>query len=69
MIAIEELILFMKKGWVAMDEDGDWNWYDHTPFKINIGWVSSEHGIHAYSLRCFDIKPVEDWKTSLRKVG
>ena len=31
MINIKELIPFMKDGWVAMDESGDWNWYKDKP--------------------------------------
>lgn len=30
-IEIEELIPLLKGGYVAMDKDGDWNWFSDTP--------------------------------------
>ena len=27
MINIQDLIPFMKEGWVAMDKNGDWYWF------------------------------------------
>lgn len=27
MINIQDIIPFMKKGWVAMDKNGEWGWY------------------------------------------
>ena len=68
MINIEELIPFMKKGWVAMDENGLWYWYEAEPKRGFGYWHNSEEGC-AWDLEPFDIAPVEDWETSLRKVG
>lgn len=32
MINIQDIIPFMKKGWVAMDKSGQWWWYNEKPF-------------------------------------
>ena len=56
MINIQDIIPFMKKGWVAMDEDGEWNWW------VSTGYVCClSHGL--------DIAPADDWTKSLIKVG
>ena len=69
MINIQDLIPFMRKGWVAMDECCEWIWYSHKPairkrrkiFTIGIGTM--------FPLNCFDIAPADDWTKSLIKVG
>lgn len=66
MINIEELIPFMKKGWVAMDKNGSWIWCSKKPTKSGCCWFCSPWGIClSYS---FDIAPAENWEKSLRKV-
>lgn len=59
---------YMRKGWVAMDKDGDYWWYDKKPtLGIKNGiWVYKSE---ARNLKAFDIKPVKDWTKSLIKVG
>ena len=70
MINIEELIPFMKKGWVAMDENGVWTWFDKEPYipKDLFIWAANSPDFRELS-KCFDIAPAEDWEKSLRKVG
>ena len=59
----------MNKGWVAMDEDGEWNWWVQKPqMKYeSYWWVTTRE-------QCclsdgFDIAPVDDWTKSLIEVG
>lgn len=73
MIKIEDLIPFLKKGWVAMDSSNIWFWTDKKPWtntqdkKENRGyWYANT--INAYTLEAFDIAPAEDWTQSLIKI-
>lgn len=68
MINIEELIPFMKKGWVAMDMNRKWFWYNKEPMATLECWLGNKAD-ELCCLGAFDIAPVEDWKKSLRKVG
>lgn len=69
-IDIKQLIPFMKDGYVAMDKCGMWVWYKYKPE------LSKERGLFVVTqftgdvdgLRCFNIKPAEDWTKSLIKV-
>lgn len=57
----------MNEGWVAMDKDESWYWYMYKP-KIEDDNYNPLNLCYS-SLESFDIIPVDDWKTSLRKVG
>ena len=37
MINIQDIIPFMKDGWVAMDSDNEWYWYEDKPFCVSCG--------------------------------
>lgn len=70
MINIQDIIPFMKKGWVAMDSNGIWLWYDRKPTKDSLdrmGWIENEKSDwHGFSeLEAFDIAPADDWTKSL----
>lgn len=65
-IDIKELIPFMKKGWVAMNPNGIWVWFDNIPHKTLSMWMST--GYEIYIGRSFNIAPVSDWTKSLIKV-
>lgn len=65
-IDIEVLLPFMKKGWVAMDEDGSWCWYEEKPQLHRSLWNNNSFYIF---LSCFNIKPAENWETSLMECG
>ena len=72
-IKIDDLIPFMKKGWICCDISGRWRWYRKKPelFETPIidGWVNDEFGIVDFLGRMFDILPFDgDWKKSLRRV-
>ena len=60
----KEIAPKMKKGWVAMDADGQWFFYDNEPDRLNLCW-SDEY----WSLVPFDIIPVSNWKKSLVRTG
>lgn len=68
-ITIEAIIPLLKKGWVAMDDDGAWYWFQEKPLKdydvrewyVNTGKWSR--------LIDFRLKPVKGWEESLRECG
>lgn len=71
MIKIQDIIPFMKDGWVAQDRNGDIYWHEEEPYISGTMWLS--HGA-VESFKDFgclkDIEPwAEDWKLSLIKVG
>ena len=72
MINIQDIVSFMKDGWVAMDGDEEWWWFSVEPFMIDDEWwCRSGYGyketIHISAM--FDIAPADDWTKSLIKVG
>ena len=69
MINIQDIIPFMKKGWVAMDSNGDWYWHRKKPVKEPTPWNYWNGRGSEYDLEMFDIAPADDWTKSLIKVG
>lgn len=70
MINIQDIIPFMKKGWVAMDETGVWYYYEQEPEmsdSITGGYWHSWDNVRISDV--FDIAPADDWTKSLIKVG
>lgn len=57
----------MRPGWVAMDKNRDWFWYEKKPPRLSWGFYIRS-GIQI-QIEFFDIDPVDDWRKSLRKVG
>lgn len=54
----------IKDGWVAMDKDGAWDWYDIKPHIDDNVWFGDFGDLY-----CFNIAPFDgDWKDSLIKV-
>ncbi len=66
-IDIQVLLPLLKKGWVAMDMNGDWYWYSEKPVLRDIHW-SLKKG-DCFKLGCFNIKPADDWRESLMECG
>lgn len=66
-IDIKVLLPLFKKGWVAMDESGDWFWFRNKPTKKEGFWDTEN--IILKDLFCFDIEPAENWETSLMDCG
>lgn len=69
-IKIYDLLPLLRPGWVAMEKNGIWYWYDHEPVPDNIGiWLFWSAG-DLYELGAFNIAPFEgDWKDSLMECG
>lgn len=72
-IKIQDLLPLMKPGFVAMDSDGTWWWFEREP-KIG-GYREVWNIIHdpagdCSALDAFDIAPFEGaWKDSLMECG
>jgi hypothetical protein len=72
-ITIYDLIPLLKKGWVAMDKDGTWVWYEGKPVihEIEPMWKMQGPNWSFIDLeRCFkSLAHFDgDWKDSLIKV-
>ena len=65
-IDITVLLPLLKKGWVAMDKDGAWCWYEKKPKIHQDLWKNDS--IYIF-LSCFNIKPAENWEESLQECG
>ena len=65
-IDIKVLLPLLRKGWVAMDKDGAWCWYEKKPKIHQDLWKDSFPYIF---LSCFNIKPAENWEESLMECG
>ena len=66
-IDIKVLLPLLKKGWVAMDEDGTWYWYEKKPRISYVNWVVEICLFR--TLDGFNIKPSENWEESLMECG
>lgn len=70
MINIQDIIPFMRKGWVAMDRCGAWIWYDTKPIvKKRFGYWKRTRDWCLLDIVFSDIAPAEDWTKSLIRVG
>lgn len=71
-ITIYELLPLLRKGWVAMDADGDWVFYGKKP-KLSLkykGFVSLQSDSDVFFLDMFNIAPFDgDWKDSCKECG
>ena len=72
-ITIDDLIPFLKKGWVAMDKNGRWVFYTAKPRLAEdyFMWVRAKDSCGLYHLPkwVFNIAPYQgDWKDSLIRV-
>ena len=65
-IDIQVLLPLLKKGWVAMDKDGAWCWYEKKPKIHQDLWKNDS--IYIF-LSCFNIKHAENWEESLMECG
>ena len=69
MINIQDIIPFMKDGWVAMDKNGEWWWYSEKPSLSGFQWLVQDGKTGLVNNDVFDIAPADDWTESLIKVG
>ena len=71
MINIQDIIPFMKEGWVAMDKNGEWWWYPVEPYMTSYDWLFRNDDSYKDAVpisTLFDIAPVDDWEKSLMRV-
>lgn len=66
-ISIDILLPLLKKGWVAMDKNGNWFWYKNKPGVLKDNWMKDDW--YFYKLPMFNLKPAENWKDSLMECG
>lgn len=69
-ITIDELLPLLKSGWVAMDYNRSWWFYNTKPIKCSSAWFGSKRIAEGDKLSySFNIAPFDgDWKDSLRRV-
>ena len=67
-IDIKVLLPLLKKGWVAMDKNGDWYWFKEKPY-IEKYYYSWNTGSPVSFIGGFNIKPAENWEESLQECG
>ena len=71
-IMIYDLLPLLKKGWVAMDVNGNWWWYQTKPVaykRRNCWMVTHTRYMRLNTFEMKDIVPFDgDWKESLIKV-
>ena len=58
----------MKKGFVAMDENGVWNWWERKPEMKHDSYWWVQTGYQCCLSDGFDIAPADDWTKSLIKI-
>lgn len=60
-----------KKGWIAMDKDGNWTWFENKPLIEKDYWVgdiTKKSSMYPVGLKFLEITKVKDWKKSLQEV-
>ena len=63
---VEDLFPILKQGYVAMNKDCIWYWFENSPELQSLGvWQDPEQG-KVCSLSCFCLLSVDDYKTSKR---
>lgn len=67
-IDIQVLSPLLKKGWVAMDKNGDWHWYKEKPY-VSRHYFCWNTGWHVSFIGGFNLKHAENWETSLMECG
>ena len=68
-ITIYDLLPLLKRGWVAMDENGNWWFYKTKPIKCSSAWFGRTMAEGTKLSYSFNIEPFDgDWQDSLIKV-
>ena len=62
-IDINELFHIFKKGYVAMNKNGCWTWFENEPCRTEDEWVADGEEV---SLCLFNLELADDWKYSLK---
>lgn len=67
-IDIAVLLPLLKKGWVAMNRNNEWHWYKEKPY-ISKYYYCWNTGNQVSFIGGFNLKPAENWETSLMECG
>lgn len=68
-IDVKALSPLLKKGYVAMDKNGNWRWYAYKPLKEINFWKPQGNVVEVFELFSFNLKPAENWEDSLMECG
>ena len=68
-IDIKALLPLLKKGWVAMDKNGDWYWFKNKPYADLQMMCWRADDIKFFQVREFNLKPADNWEDSLMECG
>lgn len=68
-IDIKVLLPLLKKGWVAMDKNGDWYWFENKPYVDSKMMCWRADGGELSQIRGLNLKPATDWEDSLMECG
>lgn len=60
---------YMRHGWIAMDEDEEWFWYEDKPREVGDKWLGDGYILLTGLLEFFEVKPLTDWTQSCFEVG
>lgn len=67
-ISIKVLLPLLRKGWVAMDVSNEWHWFKEKP-RLNKSCSCWLTGGQVSFIGGFNLKPADDWKSSLQECG
>lgn len=59
---------FLPDGWIAMDRNGMWNWYERRPTCAQVFWAPDDCKSNYMGEFIWERPPVTDWKESLREI-
>lgn len=65
----EKVAPYMNKGFVAMDKNETWWWFNVKPITCDDVWIPYVSGYNCLIKDSITIEPVEDWTKSLIEVG
>lgn len=68
MINIQDIIPFMKKGYVYCEQCGEWFYVQYKPRLGRYGWCPTHYEFPVNLSSSFNIEPIEDYTNSLIKV-
>lgn len=67
-IDVKAILPLLRKGWVAMDRNKRWYWYSSKP-NIDLFLEMWKGGPLTSHIGGFNLKPAENWETSLMECG
>lgn len=67
-IDIKVLLPLLKKGWVAMDKEGEWFWYSSKP-NLDLFLRMWRGSSETYHIGGFNLKPADNWENSVMECG